>query len=96
MVRRPFAIPNITAKLAAAATVSPNRAMSANAASSIATAKRAMSSGWMLRANSNSQMRAATCAGPNSAPIATTVAASMPARPKIASRCADRPDGTKA
>src|SRR6516165_10239689 len=33
MVRRPFAIPNITTKLAAAAAVSPNRAMSANAAS---------------------------------------------------------------
>ena len=30
--------------------------------------------------------RAATCAGPNSAPIVTAVAASMPVRPKIASR----------
>src|SRR6516225_6419705 len=60
MVRRPFAIPNITAKLAATAAVSPNSAMSANAASSSATAKRAIASGWMLRANMSSQMRAAT------------------------------------
>jgi len=96
MVRRPFAIPNMTAKLAALATVSPKIASKANATSSIPTAKRATLSGWVRRANTNSQMRAATCAGPNNAPIATTVAASMPARPKMASRCADIPDGTKA
>ncbi len=40
--------------------------------------------------------RAPTCAGPNSAPIHTTVPASMPERVKIASRCADSPEGTKA
>ena len=40
------------------------------------------------------ETRAATCDGPNSAPIVTTVPASMPPRPKIASRWADNPEGT--
>ena len=54
-------------------------------------------SGWTLRANDElADAAPATCDGPNSVPIVTTVAASMPARPKIASRCADSPDGTKA
>jgi len=38
---------------------------------------------------------AATCAGPNNAPIATTVRHRC-GTTKIASRCADMPDGTKA
>ena len=50
----------------------------------------------MLRPNASSSTRAATWAGPNSVPINTTVAASMPVRPKIASRWADKADGTNA
>ena len=96
MVMSPLHMPNMTAKAAAAATEMPKAANSTNATSNIPTAKRATLSGWTRRANTNSQMRAATCAGPNSAPMVTTVAASMPARPKIARRCADSPDGTNA
>ena len=59
------------------------------------TADRAIASGWVLPPKVNSNSRDATWDGPNSAPIVTTVPASMPARPKIASRCADIPDGTK-
>ena len=60
-----------------------------------ATAKRAIISGWILRAKMNSHSRAATCEGPNSIPIMTTTCGSSPARWKIANRCADSPEGTK-
>ena len=73
----------------------PANASNTNAHITSVTADRAMASGWVPPPKVNSNSRDATWDGPNSAPIATTVPASMPARPKIASRCADMPDGTK-
>ena len=96
MVISPFAIPNSTMNIAAAGTDTPAIASSAKAASRRPTASRAIASGCTLRANTSSQMRAATCDGPNNVPIATTVPASSAERAKIASRWADNADGTNA
>jgi MFS family permease len=96
MVTSPLAPPNISAKAAATGTETPSTASITNAHSKVPSAKRTTHSGCRSLPKENSINRAPTCAGPNSAPIHTTVPASMPAREKIASRCADRPDGTKA
>ena len=96
MVIRPLAPPKISAKAATGAVEMPKTASITKAHNSADSAKRATHSGCTLRPKANSIIRAPTCAGPNSAPIHTTVPASMPERAKISSRLADMPDGTKA
>ena len=84
MVKRPLAIPYMSAKLTATATENGNSANKTKPATNTATAKRAIHNGCSRRANDNSQIRATTCAGPNNMPIATTVAGGRPKRWKIA------------
>src|SRR6266567_2529678 len=81
---------------AAAASGNPNSASSANPATSTLNASRTTHNGCTFRAKANSQIRAATWEGPNSAPIITAVAGSMPWRAKIASRWGESPEGTRA
>jgi MFS family permease len=75
---------------------SPSKASKTNASTRKPTANRAIHKGCRLRTNRNSISRAATCEGPNRAPIATTVAASRPSRWNMASRWAASPEGTNA
>ena len=97
MVMRPLAPPNISAKAAATGTEMPSSANMTKAQSSTAQREARHPQRMQVAAEGEfDQPRAPTCAGPNSAPIHTTVPASIPERAKIASRCADRPDGTKA
>ena len=96
MVNSPFAIPYMTAKIAASAAENGNSANNPKAVTNKATAQRAIHHGCTRRANENSQIRARTCAGPNNMPIATTVAGAKPKRWKIARSWAESAEGTKA
>src|SRR5260370_37252900 len=94
-VMTPLAAPNAMANSAATNGDAPTNASMAKAKAVSVTAPRAIQSGWVRPAVKKSTSRAATCAGPNSAPTATTVAASLPPRCSIASRFDVTPERMK-
>ena len=91
----PLAAPNAMANSAATNGDAPTNASMAKANATSVTAPRAIQSGWVRPASMKSTSRAATCAGPNRAPTATTVAASIPPRCSIASRFDVTPERMK-
>src|SRR3954447_7615055 len=95
MVMTPLAAPNAMANTAATNGDAPTNASMANANTTNVTAPRAIQSGSVRPASMKSTSLAATCAGPNRAPTATTVAASIPPRCSIASRFDVTPERMK-
>src|SRR5258708_38264310 len=91
----PLAAPNAMANRAATNGDAPTNPSMANANTTSVTAPRAIQSGCVRPAVKKSTSRAATCAGPNRAPTATTVAASIPPRCSIASRFDVTPERIK-
>src|SRR3954453_20853863 len=91
----PLAAPNAMANSAATNGDAPTNASMAKARLVRVTEPRAIQSGWVRPAVKKSTSRAATCAGPNSAPTATTVAASIPPRCNIASKFDVTPERMK-